>query len=796
MKKFIKFDPLFFLPTSPYTYKFQRKKIEINSKLFYTSDYQRRKPKSEIFYQKKKVKRNYENLFENEYFDDFDQPVNYCTWEDEIIYDENDLEYQNNSDINKLNDSNNTSNSEISLTNKNSFISTLFNTSPWEQQIIYNSTQINPNFEIFLNNQELIFSPYKKNNVNYNYNISMDKYYNEIKRKADNPGISHQFKISFSSENQDLFFSKKKFSLKVTNLKNNEILSLTDNSIFGIFEYAEEEPIIKQKKGMGSMLIEYTDFIEENQTEKNVENLEDFNLNEEESNNLINDNSIPKSPCNHQNTGNSANSGNIKTELNKSEFVPVQMLVNDDPFPVKLREPTLSLVTNLSRGRVYKHTSSDFLLIFHNNSISIKCIKIMYLVGQVFPSEEIFSPSSRRLNIFCKNRLKQFIMFYCHTFKKDKRNSENKFFIPANVIDKQFPNFTDGSKKKWLKEYTDSVRKENVLFYTLKKENLISYQEMENLVPPEQICLFESIKNYDLSKNYLNFRMNKSGLNLKNDYTGKNEGIGMEKGDDLEIPYELWDKEKLSLSNQNYFESEYFENNFKEELESKQKKESFDSKIKNKEILNKKNVPHIVITRIIKGKIEKETIYDSRIIEELLSRNNKKEFKKSDDLNITDSKSTNNSKVLKCGACGQSGHMKTNKICPFYISAKKKNFTSKKAKILLNNLILQVISNCSKLPHSSAFSRPVSLKKFPDYKIIENPIDLGTMKGKCKIGYEKFDNFLNDIKLMKDNCIIYNGKEHGLSKLAEKMEETVNEFYLENKDRICEYEGIISNIET
>ncbi|KRH93170.1 Transcription initiation factor TFIID, subunit TAF1, partial [Pseudoloma neurophilia] len=714
--------------------------------------------------------------YTDEYFDTLGQPVNYVNWEDDIVYD---TEHQPEITELGLNDRSNVC---------KQFITSVFNTTLWEEDIIYdNIKNFNTNTQIWLNDSNLIFSPILNKPQNHSYNISLDKFYNEIKRNKETLGITHSLigsKMEWPNENSVTFldtyvnqrngtiFKNERISSQKEKVIDQQIINLTPSSLISavtnlitlkdhtlsdrnkvtITEYAEECPIIKQEMGMGSLLVEYEVF-EDNKTE----------------NELIPENEEAKQlPL------------KIKLNLNNGSL-------SEEPFCVKLRENTLCLINNLFKARAYKHKNDGFfLLIFKQEdnckikspdmdkikgifnqkietSIFIREIDELYCIGQTFPSEEVFSPHSRKLNIFCKNRLKQFC------FKKineKKQSYSSRFMVSLNEIDKEFPHFTDGSKKKWLKEYSDLVRENNQTFYKLK--GMMDENEIDNLVNAEQMCLYKSMTNFiqfeqnrllespwTISKNYLLFKKKSIGIEIENDYTGRGEGISFKQGEVTEVPYEIWEREKDALSREDIVPDDLDkqsmvlpERSFIEQQDNQNHPEP------------NGNRPYMVITRIIDGEKVVETVYNQAVIDLYLrERENMKE------------KRAKQQSVLRCGACNEIGHMKTNKTCPLFVSKRKKPSKQKKAKNLLNSIIASVLSKCINLHFSSAFTKPVNVKKFPDYpKIVKEPIDLGIMKSRSKTNmYMTFNQFEENLNLMRMNCVLYNGESHGLSILAGKM---------------------------
>lgn len=860
----------------------------------------KKKDSSEVFdFKTAKSFFNDQILFNEEYYHEFfDQPVNYVDWENQIVYDfesdkndceevNQDFELKDNSFQQSDSSQNNIHSNHDQLLSKadllatknhvfdsqtytRQFINSILNTTPWESQIIYsNLSQFSTTPQIYINDPNLLLDSIEKSNhKKYSYNISNDKYY-EIKRKnnnLDNLGIVHS-KCAQKMEtcktwiNEDDLRNWHRPNLKFlkldeiiskhkkSNEKNHSLhhfddhnfitplplnspinsiydicdLSLSDSNSFSLFEFAEEYPILMNNPGMVSLLTLYVPTDEESD--------------------ILSTNQESKY---HVNLSSDSGHSHIITHVG-----------TDQPFLIKLTKPTLAITNNLYRGRIYKHEVNDYLMIINQNDLGknshnfidlrIRKIESIYTVGQTFPNEEVFAPHSRRLNIFCKNRLKQFVISWLN---KDKGNSVKKNIISQSVIDNSFPQFTDGSKRKWLKEYCESVKINNeVKGYKLKDMNKQS--ENENNVTPELACIYESmcwgelrlrdmgvLCNYNdetkksvrkdfggrenvsssrdlnesnttleqnlvsnlslrseltcqdellltpwsLSKNYLSFLTNKSNIEIigKGDYTGIGEGISFikninEEKDKNHFISEIWKTEECKLKS----DSEIGFNIMECETQNEMKNE-----IRKKESVKG---DYIIIKRIINGKKEEEIIYDSKVIEIYLQERKKVKINEIE----------KNSKMLKCGACGEIGHMKTNKGCMFFMKNNKKDtkISVKKSKGLLQMFIMDVINKCTKMNFSSAFLRPVSVKKFPDYqKIVAVPIDLGTMKSKCKNNqYKKFDDFLSDLKLMHSNCVKYNGESHGLSILAKKMWDEGTNIKTLKLDEIHQVEEIIEN---
>ncbi len=78
----------------------------------------------------------------------------------------------------------------------------------------------------------------------------------------------------------------------------------------------------------------------------------------------------------------------------------------------------------------------------------------------------------------------------------------------------------------------------------------------------------------------------------------------------------------------------------------------------------------------------------------------------------------------------------------------------KAEEVLLNEIFENVIDSCIKQDRQKIFSAPVKSKDAPRYyEIIENPIDLGSMKNKAKRSeYYSRDEFLSDFELLCKNA--------------------------------------------
>lgn len=234
----------------------------------------------------------------------------------------------------------------------------------------------------------------------------------------------------------------------------------------------------------------------------------------------------------------------------------------------------------------------------------------------------------------------------------------------------------------------------------------------------------------------------------------------------------------------------------------------------------------LVITRTVNlpdggiGKQE-EVIKDPRIINAYLRQKQLMELNKKptqDEIGGTKKdRKRENKGLLKCGRCGAIGHMRTNKTCPNFVDdenssiknggkeeqqqqpkkrkQKPKDPLQQRKKLLneLSNVLLGIWKDIAATPHSYPFQKPVNTKQFPDYlTFVSNPMDLSTVKNKLrKLQYPTADTFIEDIKLIRDNCEKYNGPQHSLTFIINSMYERTQRMVADNANKIKELEEMI-----
>nr|XP_016938069.2 transcription initiation factor TFIID subunit 1 isoform X3 [Drosophila suzukii] len=239
---------------------------------------------------------------------------------------------------------------------------------------------------------------------------------------------------------------------------------------------------------------------------------------------------------------------------------------------------------------------------------------------------------------------------------------------------------------------------------------------------------------------------------------------------------------------------------------------------------------------------------------------------------------------LKCGACGQVGHMRTNKACPLYtgmqsslsqsnpsladdldeqsekemamddddlvnVDGTKVTLSSKVLKrhggddgkrrsssgltlkvprdamgkkkrrvggdlhcdylqrhnktanrrrtdpVVVLSSILEIIHNeLRSMPDVTPFLQPVNAKKVPDYyRVVTKPMDLQTMREYIRQRrYTSREMFLEDLKQIVDNSIIYNGQQSAYTLAAQRMFSSCFELLAEREDKLMRLEKAIN----
>lgn len=729
-----------------------------------------------------------------------------------------------------------------------------FDVEKWEESIVYDAKMFTPNrmdthLVLDVNDPNLLFEvtdlegkaqkgdkakakkkgkgagPGLSKVLNGKYNISNDRYYIEasetLKTTLGIQGVQHAipalklapelYKTYLTREELRFFhrpplhiapLSEIRFSPLLPNtskpssvLKKKRQLTLRDSASFVLLEYSEEIPPLIMNPGMASII---TTFYRK------------------------------------------ASSRDIAAP--ETETGSTTILDPKDPSPfmfmgdVRPGESVSSVTNNLFKAPIFFHESADFLAIRCRGSSShlyyVRKIDRLACVGQTLPMDEAFGPHSRKHNLFCKNRLKvaAYRIFY------EKGNKDRKMWI--HQLDAMFPHFSEGSKRKWLKEYAECVKKGKDNVWVLKQSApLLSEEDLRRCVTPEQVCQYESmvaeerrlkdagivlasgteqegenqaeelkLAVWNLTRNFVNACNGRGLLELTGagDPTGVGEGasfvrlrIKKERDADEEEKEKrastaaeqathyrdelrkIWDAQLASLKSKREIELA--------EGEVEQKRPEAPAERRHVEQEKPKKILSItrVFVRDSKRLQETEVVTDPRIIHAYMKarkREKKEETRTS----------------LRCGSCGQIGHMKTNKACANYQGkapeVKKRETKKKHARGTLAEIILSVTKSLFSVPFSIAFHRPVSTKKFPNYlSFVSQPIDLSTVKSKARQhAYARYAEFLADVRQMSANCHKYNGPGHSLSKVSSEMVEMVADAYEKDKEHIAALEASIA----
>jgi hypothetical protein len=169
------------------------------------------------------------------------------------------------------------------------------------------------------------------------------------------------------------------------------------------------------------------------------------------------------------------------TFIPRSTFALIQVLDFTDPSPfmmfgdVPAGSSRYALCNGLFRAPLIQHKSpnSDFIVSRHGDTQSaddfprtpepefflrpLESAPVM-LVGQEFPLVEVPGPHSRRHNIFCRQRLQ--VAAY-RLFNKDPilpESGHSRKRLKIGRLLTSFPQFSEGSIRKWLKEFAESTR--------------------------------------------------------------------------------------------------------------------------------------------------------------------------------------------------------------------------------------------------------------------------------------------------------------------------------------------------
>lgn len=245
-------------------------------------------------------------------------------------------------------------------------------------------------------------------------------------------------------------------------IKNSKKLTLSDSSPFLLLEYSEERPLIMANTGMACQLLHY-----------------------------------------YRKTS-------LKDAYTPSiEFGMPYRLEPQDPSPffgfgsVPSGQLQPALVSNLFRSPAFFHPAplDDFVLCISipkqegdapiPASFHLRSIPALFLLGQGLPLAEIPSPNSRTFANIYKNRIQ---LSAYRSFAKTA-SSVGEPLMRILKVYSNFPHLSEGSIRKWCKEYADVMRggKGDHGTWRMKDDApKLEEDELRQLITPEQVCLLES----------------------------------------------------------------------------------------------------------------------------------------------------------------------------------------------------------------------------------------------------------------------------------------------------------------
>ena len=171
----------------------------------------------------------------------------------------------------------------------------------------------------------------------------------------------------------------------------------------------------------------------------------------------------------------------------------------------------LTIQNNLFRAPIFPHASNstDFLAILtHTKGSTTRKLYLRelperhVLVGQTFPTVEVFGPHSRKHNAFCRNRVQ---VYAYRLFAKDAEmkghdkvgghSDKIQTKLKISRILHAFPQFSEGSVRKWLKDYAESIRggSDSGSWALRPDAPTLSEDDLRSLVTPESVCQYESM---------------------------------------------------------------------------------------------------------------------------------------------------------------------------------------------------------------------------------------------------------------------------------------------------------------
>jgi transcription initiation factor TFIID subunit 1 len=162
-----------------------------------------------------------------------------------------------------------------------------------------------------------------------------------------------------------------------------------------------------------------------------------------------------------------------------------------------------AIQNNLFRAPLFEHAPSgtDFLAIrAHQKGRAGSRLYLralppkLLLAGQTFPTAQVFGPHSRKHNNYCRGRIQ---VFAYRLLAKDVAALQSGMQPRLRIsrILAAFPLFSEGSVRKWLKEYADSLRggKDSGVWVRKPDAPVLGEDSLRALVTPEAVCVYEAM---------------------------------------------------------------------------------------------------------------------------------------------------------------------------------------------------------------------------------------------------------------------------------------------------------------
>lgn len=132
--------------------------------------------------------------------------------------------------------------------------------------------------------------------------------------------------------------------------------------------------------------------------------------------------------------------------------------------------------------------------------------------------------------------------------------------------------------------------------------------------------------------------------------------------------------------------------------------------------------------------------------------------------------------------------------CDYLTNNKTANRARTDPIVVLCSILEEILNDLRDLPDMQPFLFPVNAKKVPDYyRIIQNPMDLTTMRDKLRQRkYNTREEFLSDINLIVDNSTLYNGSSNNITMAGKRLLQKCIDRIAEKEDKLMLLEKAIN----